>query len=69
MADPALAEPGPYETAGLLRAYRGVPPPQLLKMFRMRGTRMMKLLQKARFEELKAEEAGLEIHDERIYEE
>lgn len=68
-ADPSLTDSkAPYESAGILRAHRGMPGPALLKTFRMRGTKMMTALQKALAEENKAQQKGLEIHDERITE-
>lgn len=67
-ADPALTATAPHETGGLLRAQRGgLDGSQMIKLFRMKGTKLMAALQKARADEISAAGKGLPIHDERIH--
>lgn len=63
--DPILKSPlAPHETAGVLRIHRaGHKGADIMKMFKLRGTRLMKQMQRAMDDESRAHAAGLKIHD------
>ena len=63
--DPSLLDPkAPHETAGVLRAHRsGKPGAELMVLLRLKGTRLMQLMQKALDDETAAEKSKRAIHD------
>jgi len=63
--DPILKSPlAPHETAGVLRFHRaGHKGAEIMKLFKLRGTKLMKLMQKAMDDEGAAARANRPIHD------
>ncbi|AOT24989.1 hypothetical protein PBI_KALPINE_70 [Mycobacterium phage Kalpine] len=54
----------PHETAAVLRMHRaGFKGADIMKTFKLRGTRLMKQMQRALDEESRAAHAGRPIHD------
>lgn len=54
----------PHETAGVLRIYRtGMPGGDIAKLFRYRGLKLMRLMQRAVDEEQRAFQMDRPIHD------
>lgn len=65
--DPLLAAPAAHETAGVLRMQRaGIPGPEIMRMLNLRGTELMKQLQRGLDQETIAHQRGLPIYDERM---
>lgn len=64
LSHPSLGSPSPHETAGVMRIHRtGKSGADLMVTLRMKGTALMKELQKAMNEEDAANKAGRPIHD------
>jgi len=65
---PSLRSPqAPHETAGVLRMRRnGYNGAQILKLIKLRGTRLVNQMQRAMDAEQAAHRAGRPIHDARI---
>ena len=63
--DPMLKSSlAPHETVGVLRMHRaGYKGAETMKLLRLRGTQLMRSLQKAMDEETEAHRAGRPIHD------
>ncbi|AEL17891.1 hypothetical protein TRIXIE_69 [Mycobacterium phage Trixie] len=54
----------PHETAAVLRMHRaGYKGADIMKLFKLRGTRLMKQMQRALDEETRAANAGRPVHD------
>ncbi|AXH46805.1 helix-turn-helix DNA-binding domain protein [Mycobacterium phage Acolyte] len=62
---PSLKSPiAPHETAGVLRMHRaGYKGADIMKILKLRGTRLMSQMQRALDEETRAGHAGRPIHD------
>ncbi|QXO13347.1 hypothetical protein SEA_TROOPER_70 [Mycobacterium phage Trooper] len=57
----------PHETAAVLRMHRaGYKGADIMKILKLRGTRLMKQMQKALDDETRAAHAGRDIHDAKI---
>ncbi|QDP44651.1 hypothetical protein SEA_NOTHINGSPECIAL_67 [Mycobacterium phage NothingSpecial] len=57
----------PHETAGVLRMHRaGYKGADIMKLLKLRGTRLMKQMQRALDEETRAAHQGRDIHDAKI---
>jgi hypothetical protein len=57
----------PHETAAILRMHRvGFKGADIMKMFKLRGTALMKQMQQALDDETRAAHAGRDIHDSKI---
>ncbi|ASJ79781.1 hypothetical protein KIY85_gp69 [Mycobacterium phage Heffalump] len=65
---PLLRSPAaPHETAAVLRMHRaGYKGAQIMKILKLRGTRLMSQMQKALDDETRAAHAGRDIHDAKI---
>ncbi|ASR86521.1 hypothetical protein SEA_CHANGELING_69 [Mycobacterium phage Changeling] len=65
---PSLKSPmAPHETAAVLRMHRhGYKGAEIMKVFKLRGTRLMKQMQRALDAETQAGHAGRPIHDAKI---
>ncbi|QGJ94835.1 hypothetical protein SEA_BLINN1_75 [Mycobacterium phage Blinn1] len=66
--DPILKSPyAPHETGGVLRIHRsGYRGSQVMKILKLRGTKLMKQMQKALDDETRASAQGRPIHDAAI---
>ncbi|AGT14322.1 hypothetical protein ADZZY_74 [Mycobacterium phage Adzzy] len=62
---PMLKSPyAPHETAAVLRIKRtGIPGPELMKLLKLKGTRLMSQIQRAMDQETEAHRRNLPIHD------
>lgn len=61
---PSLSAAAPHETAAVMRMSRaGRPGSEIMKTLRLRGTRLMSMLQKAMDDESRAFERGVPIYD------
>jgi hypothetical protein len=66
--DPILKSAlAPHETAGTLRIHRtNMPGPKIMELLKLKGTELMRSLQKAMTDEGQAARKGIPIHDARV---